>query len=242
MRQIVLDTETTGLEHSAGHRIIEIGCIEIIDRKITGNRFHVYLNPERDIDAGAVEVHGLSRDFLADKPKFGSIADDFLTFLAGAELIIHNASFDEGFINHELRLLAAGHSEIADYCKIVDTLAMAKKMYPGQRNNLDALCRRHGIDNSRRDLHGALLDAELLAEVYLAMTGGQTRLTLEFEAEVPAVKVETGTETSVSLLLSHNRKPLKIQRSSLEEENAHSARLAEIARYASGCCLWLRMP
>lgn len=175
MRQIVLDTETTGLETREGHRIIEIGCLELNKRRATGNNLHIYLNPERDIDQGALDVHGLSQDFLADKPVFAAIADELMAYLDGAELIIHNAPFDVGFLNYELKRLGRSDS-IEQRCSIVDTLSLAKRMHPGQKNNLDALCRRYGVDNSKRDLHGALLDAELLADVYLLMTGGQTRL------------------------------------------------------------------
>ena len=237
MRQIVLDTETTGLDPAAGHRIIEIGCVELADRKLTGNRFHVYLNPERDIDPGAVEVHGLSRDFLADKPRFALIADDFLRFVQGAELIIHNAPFDVGFLNHEMRLLDADWAELDQHCAILDTLALAKRKHPGQRNNLDALCKRYGIDNSHRDLHGALLDAEILAEVYLAMTGGQTRLQLELEPEIE----EAGPVAAHSIANSaaRDRPRLKVIESDPEEIAAHQARLAAIERASHGHCLWL---
>ncbi|QXP84708.1 DNA polymerase III subunit epsilon [Methylococcus sp. ANG] len=183
MRQIVLDTETTGLDPKAGHRIIEIGCVELLNRRITQNRFHVYINPEREIDAGAIEVHGLTNEFLASKPVFRSIADDFLNFIGGAELIIHNAAFDVGFLDHELALLGENRGRIADYCGVCDTLAMARKNHPGQRNSLDALCKRYNVDNSRRELHGALLDAEILADVYLAMTGGQIAMLLEADGE-----------------------------------------------------------
>ena len=176
MRQIVLDTETTGLEPRLGHRIIEIGCVEVIDRRITGNSYHQYINPQREIDEGAVEVHGITTAFLADKPLFSDIVDDFLNFIRGAELVIHNAPFDVGFIDHELTLLNQQQNHVANICTVLDTLVLARHMHPGQKNNLDALCKRYFIDNSQRDLHGALLDAEILAETYLAMTGGQTML------------------------------------------------------------------
>ncbi len=178
MRQIVLDTETTGLEPELGHRIIEIGCVEIIGRRLTGNHFHVYIDPERDVDEGAVEVHGLTREFLSDKPRFADVADAFLAFVRGAELVIHNAPFDVGFLDHELTLLPECPGRMQDFCGITDSLQLARRRHPGQKNNLDALCRRYDIDNSQRELHGALLDAEILAEVYLAMTGGQTALSL----------------------------------------------------------------
>ncbi|WP_419421046.1 DNA polymerase III subunit epsilon [Legionella sp. D16C41] len=175
MRQIVLDTETTGIDPQSGHRIIEIGCVELIDRKLTGNNYHVYLNPEREVDEGAFRVHGISTEFLADKPKFCEIAEELLIFIKDAELIIHNAAFDIGFLNAELTLLNWPH-QLNNYCKVLDTLLLAREKHPGQRNSLDALCKRYEIDNSNRQLHGALLDAEILALVYLAMTGGQTSL------------------------------------------------------------------
>lgn len=241
MRQIVLDTETTGLEPAQGHRIIEIGCVEILNRKLTGNHFHTYLNPERDIDAEAVKVHGLSRDFLADKPRFAQVAQRFLDFVTGAELVIHNAAFDVGFLNHELRRWNPALPELAAHCPILDTLLLARKKHPGQRNNLDALCKRYGVDNRHRDLHGALLDAEILAEVYLAMTGGQTLLVLEPESEpdTPA------THAAITPLNLQPRAPrpgdhprLKVVRCTETELEAHAARLVEIAKAAGGRCLW----
>src|SRR5690606_3445463 len=174
MRQIILDTETTGLEPAEGHRIIEIGCVEMVSRRLTGNNFHRYLQPDREIDSAAIEVHGITNEFLADKPRFSDVVQEFLAFVKGAELIIHNAAFDVGFINHELRKVNPALGKIEDHCTILDTLIMARKMHPGQRNSLDALCKRYEIDNSHRELHGALLDAEILGDVYLAMTGGQT--------------------------------------------------------------------
>ena len=180
-RQIFLDTETTGLEPSQGHRIIEIGCVEMINRRLTNNHWHHYINPDRKVDDGAFEVHGISNEFLADKPRFEELVDDFLAYIEGAELIIHNAPFDIGFLNHEIKLLNASRPLIGEICSVVDTLVMARQKHPGQKNNLDALCRRYEIDNSHRTLHGALLDSEILAEVYLLMTGGQTALTLEAE-------------------------------------------------------------
>ncbi|MGQ3887408.1 DNA polymerase III subunit epsilon [Legionella sp. CNM-1927-20] len=186
MRQIVLDTETTGIDPQNGHRIIEIGCVELIDRKLTGNNYHVYLNPEREVDEGAFKVHGISTEFLADKPKFCDIAEELLTFIKDAELIIHNAAFDMAFLNAELTLLNWPH-QLHNYCKVLDTLLLAREKHPGQRNSLDALCKRYEIDNSNRQLHGALLDAEILALVYLAMTGGQTSL---FEDNLKPVESE----------------------------------------------------
>lgn len=179
MRQIVLDTETTGLETSQDHRIIEIGCIELIDRRITENSWHHYINPDREIDAGAFEVHGISYETLQDKPHFGEIAQDFIDYISGAELVIHNAPFDVGFLNHELSKIDGDSRGIEEFCTVLDTLVMARQKHPGQKNNLDALCRRYEIDNSQRSLHGALLDARILADVYLVMTGGQTALGLD---------------------------------------------------------------
>jgi DNA polymerase III subunit epsilon len=179
MRQIVLDTETTGLEPTAGHRIIEIGCIELVNRTITGKHYHQYLNPERPIDAGALAVHGLSTDFLSTKPRFAEVVDEFLAFIKGAELVIHNAPFDVGFINSELARFGPSYGQLHDHCTVLDTLAMARQMHPGQRNGLDALCKRYHVDNSHRDLHGALLDAQILAQVYLFMSGGQGALFAE---------------------------------------------------------------
>ena len=181
MRQIVLDTETTGLEVSLGHRIIEIGCIELVNRRVTGNHWHHYVKPDREIDSGAFEVHGISNDFLQDKQRFAELADDFLSYVAGAELVIHNASFDIGFLDNELALLEPPAAPLQECCTVLDTLQLARQKHPGQKNNLDALCKRYDIDNSHRSLHGALLDARILADVYLAMTGGQTSLGLDAE-------------------------------------------------------------
>jgi len=181
MRQIVLDTETTGLEVSQGHRIIEIGCIELVNRRVTGNHWHYYVNPDRAVDSGAYEVHGISSEFLQDKPRFSELAEEFHNYVAGAELVIHNAPFDVGFLNNELALLEAPLAALEENCGILDTLLLARQKHPGQKNNLDALCKRYGIDNSNRSLHGALLDARILADVYLAMTGGQTSLGLDAE-------------------------------------------------------------
>lgn len=175
-RYLVLDTETTGLEPRQGHKIIEIGCVEFIERRLTGNNYQQFLNPEREIDEGALEVHGISLSVLEDKPTFAQVADDFLAYIRGATLVIHNAAFDVGFLNHELGLLERGLGSIVDYCEVIDTLLMARELHPGQRNSLDALCQRYFISNEHRTLHGALLDSEILAEVYLAMTGGQLNL------------------------------------------------------------------
>ena len=187
MRQIVLDTETTGLEVEQHHRIVEIGCVEIFNRRLTGRSFHRYLNPERDIDEGAEQVHGLSRERLSKEPRFAQIHDEFLEFVRDSELVIHNAPFDVAFLNSELRRLPkaadAVHGKVADFCRVLDTLALARQMHPGQRNSLDALCKRYSVDNSHRDYHGALLDARILAEVYLTMTGGQAKFTLSAESD-----------------------------------------------------------
>lgn len=190
-RQIVLDTETTGLEPSAGHRIIEIGCVEVINRRLTHNHWHHYIQPDREIDQGAFEVHGISNEFLQDKPRFADLVDSFLDYIKGAELIIHNAPFDVGFLNHELGLLNDNRPRIEDICSVLDTLVMARQKHPGQKNNLDALCKRYDIDNSARTLHGALLDSEILADVYLIMTGGQTALSLDSDEMLQQDSVDT---------------------------------------------------
>lgn len=235
MRQIVLDTETTGLEPSDGHRIIEIGCVELLDRRLTGNNFHQYLQPDREIDVGAMEVHGISNEFLADKPRFSDIVDDFLRYIEGAELIIHNAPFDVGFINHELKLCEQGR-QVSDLCGVLDTLSMARKMHPGQKNNLDALCRRYEINNSHRDLHGALLDAEILSDVYLAMTGGQVSLLLG------AGSNGDGQETAGEIRrLAPDRPSLPVIRATAGELEAHSARLKAVADASGGVSVWQKL-
>lgn len=234
MRQVVLDTETTGLEPQEGHRIIEIGCVEMENRRLTGRNYHVYINPDRIVDDGAIEVHGITNEFLEDKPRFGEIAQQFLDFIKGAELIIHNAAFDVGFMDHEFKLLNSGIGQTTDYCTVLDTLLLARKMHPGQRNTLDALCKRYAIDNSHRELHGALLDSEILADVYLAMTGGQTALTLgsgEDEGEV------TGTQI---VRLSSDRPQLKVIRACDAELNAHEERLQGLDKSA-GEALWRKL-
>lgn len=190
MRQVVLDTETTGLEVTAGHRIIEIGCVELLNRRYTRNTFHRYINPERRVDAGALDVHGLDDDFLGEQRPFADVADEFLEFVRGAELIIHNAEFDIGFINAELERLGGATTDIRDCCGVLDTLAEARRRHPGQRNNLDALAKRYEVDNSKRELHGALLDAQILAEIYLAMTGGQDSLEFDSEQAEPGAAAE----------------------------------------------------
>ena len=237
-RQIILDTETTGLEPSLGHRIIEIGAIELIDRKLSGNRFHVYLNPEREVDAGALQVHGLSNDFLANKPRFAEVARDLVGFIEGAELVIHNAPFDVGFLNHELKLLGSEYKQINDYCEIFDTLVMARKKHTGQRNSLDALCKRYGINNQHRTVHGALLDAEILAEVYLAMTGGQTVMMLEVEETANPEVIEASPLPSYTPIIDMNRPRLRVIAPSDTEMQAHKQRLADIDKASGGHCLW----
>ncbi len=217
-RQIVLDTETTGLEPSQGHRIIEIGCVEMINRRLTGNNYHQYLQPDREIDEGAQAVHGISNEFLADKPRFPDVVKDFIEYLDGAELIIHNAPFDVGFINHEFKLAGDEFGKVATYCGVIDTLVMARKMRPGKKNNLDVLCREYDVNNKHRELHGALLDSELLAEVYLRMTGGQSTLSLDSEETSDAAG-----GSAVIKKLSADRKPIRIIQANDEELQAHQA-------------------
>ena len=235
MRQIVLDTETTGLEPEQGHRIIEIGCVELVERRLTGNNFHQYLQPDRLIDAAAVEVHGITNEFLADKPQFAQIVGDLLDYLRGAELIIHNAPFDLGFLNAELERVG-GLGTIQDYCTYIDTLQMARSLHPGQRNNLDALCGRYDVSNVHREKHGALLDAEILADVYLAMTGGQTSLSLEGETAAG----EDGRVSGIRRL-GPQRPALVVVRASDEEEERHAARLRAIDAASGGQCVWRRL-
>jgi DNA polymerase-3 subunit epsilon len=232
MRQIVLDTETTGLEPELGHRVIEIGCVELVNRRATGRTFHKYLNPERAIDEGALAVHGISRADLDGKPKFAEIAEELLLFISGAELVIHNAAFDVAFLDAELARLQGQPRTVAALCRVLDTLALARSMHPGQRNNLDALCKRYSIDNSRRELHGALLDARILADVYLAMTGGQAALAL---AEIAAAG---NTSESTVRALVRPAVPLVVIAASEEELAAHAAMLAVINKESRGKCLW----
>jgi DNA polymerase III subunit epsilon len=231
-RIIVLDTETTGLNPQEGHRIIEIGCVELINRRTTGNRFHVYINPDRVIDRGAIEVHGITNQFLEDKPRFEDIHRDFIAFIQGAELVIHNAPFDVGFINHEFSRLNDQARTLADFSTVFDTLAFARKKHPGQRNSLDALCRRYSIDNSHRELHGALLDAEILADVFLLMTGGQSSLLDEKEA----ARRESGNAHKPKQL-STNRAVLTVVYCSEQELAEHRQRLEAIEK-DSGLCVW----
>ncbi len=231
-RQIVLDTETTGLDPKQGHRIIEIGCVELINRRLTGKHFQYYINPHRDIDEAAVEVHGITSEFLADKPGFDQIEEEFIEFVRGAELVIHNAPFDMGFLDSEISNTKSAHTDLSSLCRVLDTLQIAREKHPGQRNNLDALCKRYGVDNTQRDLHGALLDAEILADVYLIMTSGQSSLSLKAgDDEVDATRVITRT-------IDPDRKPLPVLQASTEELNAHEQRLQEIAKASSDGCLW----
>jgi len=237
MRQVVLDTETTGLEPDQGHRIIEIGGVELVNRRRTGHTFHRYLNPEREIDAAAHEVHGISSDFLADKPRFSEVVRELLEFINDAELVIHNAAFDVGFLDYELANV--GHERrVTDYCTVLDTLLMARRLHPGQRNSLDALCKRYAVDNSDRELHGALLDARILADVYLAMTGGQASLSLDTLGESAGFGPPGGTARR-----EVERADLKliVLRPTQEELAAHAARLNAIDTESGGRCLWKQL-
>lgn len=231
MRHIILDTETTGLSPALGHRIIEVAAVEMINRRLTGKHYHCYLNPEREIDAGAQQVHGISLEFLQDKPKFADAAQDFLAFIAGGVLVIHNAPFDVGFLNHELARLNLAPVETC--CEgVIDTLKLAKEFHPGQKNNLDALCKRYAVDNSNRTLHGALLDAELLAEVYLGMTRGQESLMIEMTSETQSAAMAAALTPS---------KPLVVLRASAEELALHDSLLAEIDATSKGACVWNKL-
>jgi DNA polymerase-3 subunit epsilon len=238
MRQIVLDTETTGLEPDLGHRIIEIGCVELLNRRPTGRTFHHYLNPDREIDKGALEVHGITVESLKDKPRFADVVDEFMGFISGAELVIHNAAFDVAFLDYELKRHAenapsfAGRC-IANECRVLDTLALARQLHPGQRNNLDALCKRYSIDNSHRELHGALLDSRILADVYLAMTGGQVGLALD-EQPAGALVAQAGQIRA----LVRPAVPLVVITASADELQLHESMLATIAKASKGKCLW----
>jgi DNA polymerase-3 subunit epsilon len=238
MRQVVLDTETTGLEVSQGHRVIEIGCVELQSRRATGRHFHCYLNPEREVDAGARAVHGLSLADLADKPRFAAVAAEFTEFVSGAELIIHNASFDVAFLDAEFaRLKGAEPPRLAILCRVLDTLALARGMHPGQRNSLDALCKRYGIDNSHRELHGALLDARILADVYLAMTGGQSALALD-EAPRRAARRQPAAGASGLAAAAIADLPLRIVAATAAERAAHERLQDLLHKESGGNCLW----
>ncbi len=230
IRQIVLDTETTGLEVKQGHRIIEIGCVELIDRQLTGNNYQQFLNPEREIDEGAVEIHGIELDDLKDKPRFMDIAEGFLEYVKGAELVIHNAAFDVGFLNVELANVGRNLGRVEDYCGVFDTLHLARKMYPGQRNSLDALCQRHFIDNTQRTLHGALLDSEILADVYLSMTGGQLNLLASLDQSTGSAEqkhVYEGERDNVVLIKANP-----------DELNDHEKWLKLLENETGERCLW----
>ncbi|MFC1589254.1 DNA polymerase III subunit epsilon [Pseudomonadota bacterium] len=229
MRQIVLDTETTGLEPKQGHRVIEIGCVELVGRKLTGNNYHQYLQPDRESDEAALEVHGITTEFLQDKPRFADAVSDFLDYIRGAELIIHNAPFDVGFLDHELRMAGEQYGSIATYCNVIDTLVMARKMRPGQKNNLDALCKHFDVKNTHRELHGALLDSEILAEVYLRMTGGQVTLILDSEQEDSKSGVAVEQRR-----LSSDRERLNVLRADDAELSAHQ----DIIKNMGDASLW----
>jgi len=232
MRQIILDTETTGLEAERGHRVIEVGCLEIVNRRRTGRTFHRYLRPDREVDPGAIRVHGLTNEFLAGQPRFAEVAAEFIEFVAGAELVIHNAAFDVAFLNAELKRLQPSPGLITDHCSVLDTLLLARKMHPGQRNSLDALCKRYSVDNSHRELHGALLDAQILLDVYLAMTGGQGALTLG------ELVVEAATVATTATKAKRPAGRLPVPRASAAEVELHEATLKSIDKASGGKTLW----
>ena len=233
MRQIILDTETTGLAPKQGHRIIEIGCVELINRRETNRNFHQYINPERDIEDGAFNIHGLSSEFLSSKPRFCDVVQEFIDFIKDSELIIHNAPFDVGFINAEFKLLGKKWGKIEDYCTVFDTLLLAREKHPGQKNNLDALCKRYDVDDSQRDLHGALLDARILLDVYLKMTGGQTDLTFDSK-EIDNLE-ENKSEQHIN---SRQRKLVVVEPTESELEKNHLL-LESINEKNGGKCLWI---
>lgn len=233
MRQIVLDTETTGLDPKQGHRVIEIGCVELLNRRLTGNTFHVYINPQRIVEQEAIQVHGITNEYLADKPVFSAIAKEFVAFIKGAQLVIHNAPFDIGFMDAEFaRIPNIVAQKSAEICTVLDTLDMARQLHPGQKNNLDALCRRYGIDNSHREKHGALLDSEILADVYLMMTGGQTDLNLSGKSNK-----EGGVQQEIIRRLPSDRKALKVVKATADEIAMHEQRL-DLVLKKGGSCLW----
>jgi len=244
LRQIILDTETTGLEPAEGHRIIEIGCVELINRRPSNNRYQQYLNPDREIDAGAIEIHGITNEMLAEKPKFSDIAQGLLDFIDGAELIIHNAPFDVGFLNTELSLIANGSKpvRIEEICTVVDTLKLARSMHPGQKNDLDSLCKRYNVDNAHRTLHGALLDAEILADVYLAMTGGQTGLFEDTHSHLKSATTGNVAHAPSGIRrLDPKRPKLPIIKASDEELSAHEVWLEELDKKSGGQCVWKKL-
>jgi len=237
-RQIILDTETTGLNANTGDRIIEIGCVEVVSRRLTGNHYHQYIQPDREVPQDAIEIHGITNEFLVDKPRFEVIAQEFMDFIRGAELVIHNAAFDVGFINMELARLGPQWGQVADHCTVLDTLMLAREMHPGQRNTLDALCKRYDIDNSSRTLHGALLDSEILADVYLAMTGGQTALLLDMDGEDGNVSDGSGEE---SARIVADRPALRVLTPTAEELTAHQTYMEMVAKSAGGESLWQKL-
>lgn len=232
MRQIILDTETTGIDPKAGHRVIEIGCLELVNRRLTGKSFHYYLQPDREIEEEAIAIHGITNEFLVGKPRFADIVDEFMAFATGAELIIHNAAFDINFLNHELKWLNRGFSAMTEYCGVLDTLLLARAKHPGQKNSLDALARRYGVDGRDRTYHGALLDSEILADVYLLMTGGQVGLSLADDTD------EEGAGGETIRRLSAQRPPLKVIRATETELAAHDERLVILDKSVGGSCLW----
>lgn len=232
MRQVVLDTETTGLEPEQGHRVIEIGCVEMFNRRKTGRTFHRYLRPDREVDWGALQVHGITNEFLAQQPRFADVVDELVEFIGGAELIIHNAAFDVAFLDAELKRLPGQLRQVARLCSVLDTLPLARRMHPGQRNSLDALCKRYGVDNSRRELHGALLDAQILLDVYLAMTGGQTMLVL---GEIEETAADVVFDDAVSAVV---RGALKVIRASTDELAAHERTLVALDKTSGGKTIW----
>jgi DNA polymerase-3 subunit epsilon len=236
MRQVILDTETTGLEPEQGHRVIEIGCVEIVNRRKTGRTFHRYLRPDREVDWGALQVHGITNEFLAQQPRFADIVDELIAFIGGAELIIHNAAFDVAFLDAELKRLPGPLRQVSSLCNVLDTLPLARRMHPGQRNSLDALCKRYGVDNSRRELHGALLDAQILLDVYLAMTGGQTALIL---GEVEESAADVVVDVSVAHIV---RGALKVIRATADELMAHDRTLAALDKASGGKTVWRMLP
>ncbi|WP_288098220.1 DNA polymerase III subunit epsilon [Pseudomonas sp.] len=242
-RSVVLDTETTGMPVTDGHRIIEIGCVELIGRRLTGRHFHVYLQPDRESDEGAIGVHGITNEFLVGKPRFAEVAEEFFEFIKGAQLIIHNAAFDVGFINNEFALMGQhDRADITHHCSILDTLLMARERHPGQRNSLDALCKRYGVDNSGRELHGALLDSEILADVYLTMTGGQTSLSLAGNASDGNGAGEGADNSATEIRrLPADRQRTRIIRASEDDLARHVARMEAIAKSAGAPALWVQL-
>ena len=236
MRQIVLDTETTGLEVEQQHRIVEIGCVELVNRRLSGRSFHRYLNPERDIDEGAQQVHGLSRETLAKEPTFSQVCGEFVEFVRDTELIIHNAPFDVAFLNAEFGRLAAVPAKITEICRVLDTLVLARQMHPGQRNNLDALCKRYSVDNSHREYHGALLDARILAEVYLAMTGGQAKFTLTEESDTARSRARKAAPTRMSQGVR-----IAVVKANDEELAAHEHVLGLLDKASRGSTVWRKL-